>query len=151
MSILLLKSEQGEMIHQLLLVFLNCCGQAADKGQPSITASHRWVSVPGSVPLLVSTTLAQPRWAGAHRPARCRAAVSVGPLTQRGTQTQTNTHPHPKPKHQQYFSSGTRPSRYPSQRVSDRGRLSSLLVTDGISTEAEGWRRVWAEAKVSLA
>lgn len=50
-----LKSEQGEMI---LSVFLSCCGHAADKGQPSITASHLWVPVPGSVTLLISTVVA---------------------------------------------------------------------------------------------
>lgn len=48
-------------------VSVMCCGQAADKGQPSITVSHLWVCVPGSDTLLISTMLAWQQWTGAHQ------------------------------------------------------------------------------------
>lgn len=54
----MLVSEQGEMIHQVRVFLSCCCGQAADKGQPSIAVSHLWVSVSGSITLLISTMLA---------------------------------------------------------------------------------------------
>lgn len=49
-------------------VFLSCCcGQAADKGQPSIAVSHLWVSVSGSITLLISTMLAWLQQTEAHQ------------------------------------------------------------------------------------
>lgn len=44
-----------------------CSGEAADKGQPSITVSHSWAFVPGSVRLLIPTMLDHLRGTGAHQ------------------------------------------------------------------------------------
>lgn len=136
-------SEEGEMIHRLPSVFLSCCGQAADKGQPSITLSHLWVSVPGSVTLLISTMLAQLQWAGAHLLASVLGCSLCRPSAAWHTEEawKTNTHPHPPLLQQNMIM-----NYYLFQFVSDGNGPFCIQVLYDISAEAEGWPQVvWFE------
>lgn len=62
----------GEKNHSSVIVkgigvSVICSGEAEDKGQPSITVSHSWAFVPGSVRLLIPTMLAHLHGTGAHQ------------------------------------------------------------------------------------
>lgn len=138
-------------------MFRSCCGQAADKGHPSITVSHLWVSVPGSVTLLISTMLTQPQWEGAISWPRCRASASLDPLPHdtnrkrpRHAETSTNTHLQAKTrKTTMLLQQNMMRSHYLSQFLSNRGGLFCIQVPYDISAETEDRARlVWFELRL---
>lgn len=103
------KKNHSSIIVKGISVPVICSGEAADKEQLSITVSHLWAFVPGSVSLLIPTMLAHLQWTGAHQLCTeldCLCGLTAAwyikkhPARHINTKINTNTlHPHPSKKH----------------------------------------------------